>query len=767
MMAKPEQSTIEWHSTACNLCFVNCGIKVQLGGDDGRQIVKVRGDEQHPTSQGYICNKATRIDFYQNSKARIDMPLRRCADGSYEPVDWDTAISEIASKLAAVRDEHGGDKIIYYGGGGQGNHLGGAYATSLRKALGVRYKSSAIAQEKTGLSWVFSRMIGGLVHPEVQHAQVAMFVGKNPFMSNGLDKARLFLREISKDPNRTLIVIDPRRSETTDYADIHLAVRPGRDAWCIGALLAHIVQNDLLPMEWLAQHASGYEKVIDRFKAIDVDSYATFSGIDPEKIKETALIIASAESFALEEDIGVQMAPHSTLVTYLNFLLMLMNGNYGRPGTMGMFTQLAEMIAVDFGPVDESGYETKRRTLPVTGAPIVSGLFPANYLTEEILNDNPERPRSLIVESSNPVHSLSDAKRMRQAIRSLDFSLAIDVVMSETAQECDYVLPASSQYEKWEATFFPRNFPANIFHLRQPIISAKENTLGEPEMHARLIEALDVFEEGELDKLKMAAQRSMADYQTELFTQMGSNRKILSYLPYVLYRTLGPALPEGQAATAAIWGLCQMYVLKHSAEAVRAGFSGPTAGTDLYQALVDSQSAVEIGISTYEESWSRIPHADNKLQMLIAELLDEVDELDKLEPLHKTSEEYPFALVAGVRRAYTANCNIRDPKWAKGKAVTALTMHSSDAERLGLVEGVRVLLETETGQAEVDLAYDDRMHLGTVSVPNGQGMKFVNDENELEDTGVYVNELTSVLHRDRFIGTPLHKFVPARVSACK
>ena len=96
-------------SSACNLCFVNCGIKVELGGDDGRHFVKVRGDDDHPTSQGYICNKASRIDFYQNNAARLDTPMRRRPDGSYEPVDWDTAIREVAERLTAVKSEHGGD----------------------------------------------------------------------------------------------------------------------------------------------------------------------------------------------------------------------------------------------------------------------------------------------------------------------------------------------------------------------------------------------------------------------------------------------------------------------------------------------------------------------------------------------------------------------------------------------------------------------------------------------------------------------------------
>ena len=151
--------------------------------------------------------------------------------------------------------------------------------------------------------------------------------------------------------------------------------------------------------------------------------------------------------------------------------------------------------------------------------------------------------------------------------------------------------------------------------------------------------------------------------------------------------------------------------------------------------------------------------------MLIGELLDELDTLRDLEPLVTTSEEYPFALVAGSRRAYTANCNIRDPRWIKGRDATALTMHPDDAQRLSLEEGTRVRLKTAVGEATVDLAYDERMHPGTLSVPNGQGMDFVDEDGQVLDGGVYINELTSTDHYDRFIGTPLHKFVPAQVVA--
>src|SRR3990170_1527333 len=95
----------EWHQTACILCSVNCGIEVRL---DGRRFERIRGDKSHPKSAGYTCEKALRLDHYQNGRHRLTTPLRRRPDGSYEEIDWDTAIREVAGRLGTVRDEHGG-----------------------------------------------------------------------------------------------------------------------------------------------------------------------------------------------------------------------------------------------------------------------------------------------------------------------------------------------------------------------------------------------------------------------------------------------------------------------------------------------------------------------------------------------------------------------------------------------------------------------------------------------------------------------------------
>ena len=80
-----------WHKTACNLCYVNCGLEMLV---ENERITKVRGDRDNPKSAGYLCNKAARIPFYAHHRDRLTTPLRRRADGGFDAIDWDTAIAE-------------------------------------------------------------------------------------------------------------------------------------------------------------------------------------------------------------------------------------------------------------------------------------------------------------------------------------------------------------------------------------------------------------------------------------------------------------------------------------------------------------------------------------------------------------------------------------------------------------------------------------------------------------------------------------------------
>ncbi len=742
---------IRWHQGACILCSINCGLRLGVEGD---RIAKVKGDPEHPASEGYICEKATQLDRYQNGRDRLSSPMRRRPDGTYEAVDWDTAIAEVAAGLARVRDEHGGESIFHYGGGAQGNHLGGAYGRPTRAALGSRYTSNALAQEKTGEFWVDGQLFGKArchTAPDFEHAQVAVFVGKNPYQSHGFHRARVHLRAISKDPARTLIVIDPRRTETAELADVHLQVRPGGDAWLLGATVAVMLQEELVDAAFIAERTVGFDDLVTLLGSVDVDDWAQKAGVPCSQVREVARTIAGASSVSVLEDLGVQQAPHSTLNSWLEKLLYLLTGNFGVAGGMNIHSRFASL----------GGGKGAARGATPGGNRIVAGLVACNDIPDEILGDHEGRFRAMIVESANPVHSLADSQRMRQAMRALEFSVVIDVAMTETAREAHYVLPASSQFEKWEMTFFNLEFPHNVVHLRPPVFSPREGTLPEAEIHARLFAALGGLGGLPVEDLAAAAKQGRDAYAMAFMMAVGNNPQLMRVAPALLYASMKEALPEGAEATAVVWALAQTCAMSFPDSLARAGFEGPMpllVANSLFDAMLTSPTGVVFSVDDYEETWGRVETPDKRVHLVVPELVPELRTLFESEP--KTDDAYPFVLAAGERRSSTANTLYRDPEWRRGRDRDgALRVSPGDAARLGLSDGDSARVTTKRGSAVAVVEVSDTLQDGHASLPNGTGLSYAG----APAAGVAPNELTSSEDKDWLAGTPWHKNVRARI----
>ncbi|OBJ48030.1 molybdopterin-dependent oxidoreductase [Mycobacterium sp. 1423905.2] len=740
--------TTDWQPSACILCECNCGIVVQV---EDRRLARIRGDKAHPASQGYTCNKALRLDHYQNSRGRLTSPLRRRADGSYEEIDWDTAIVEIAERFQHIRDVYGGEKIFYYGGGGQGNHLGGAYSGAFLKALGSRYRSNALAQEKTGEAWVDAQLYGGHTRGEFEHAEVSVFVGKNPWMSQSFPRARVVLNEIAKDPDRSMIVVDPVVTDTAKMADYHLRVRPGTDPWCLAALAAVLVQENLCDETFLAEHVHGADTVRALLREVDVPDYAGRCGVDEELLRAAARRIGTAASVSVFEDLGVQQAPNSTVCSYLNKLLWILTGNFAKKGSQHLHSSFAPLFSTVSG-----------RT-PVTGAPIIAGLVPGNVVPEEILTDHPDRFRAMIVESANPAHSLANSAACREAFESLELLVVIDIAMTETARLAHYVLPAASQFEKCEATFFNLEFPHNAMQLRHPLMEPLPGTLPEPEIWARLVRALGMVHDADLRPLREAAQRGRQAYTEAFLTAVGSNPTVAKLLPYVLYETLGPTLPDGLAGAAALWGLAQKTAMTYPDAVRRAGHAD---GNALFDAIINSPSGVTFTVHNYADDFGLISHGDHKIALVIPAMLDEITKLAQA-PQQLTTPELPMVLSVGERRAYTANDIFRDPSWRKRDADGALRVSVEDAQALGLHDGCRARITTAAGSAEATVEVTETMLAGHAALPNGFGLDYTDDEGRTVIPGVAPNALTSTKWRDPYAGTPWHKHVPARIELAR
>ena len=735
----------EWKKTACILCECNCGIEVQI--EEG-QLVRFRGDKDHPASAGYACEKPHRLNYYQHNKDRLSSPMRRRPDGSFEAISWDTAISEVAEKLRSVRDTYGEETLFYYGGGGQGNHFPGMYASATRRALGIRNRSNALAQEKTGEAWIASRMMGGYTRADFENCDVGFFLGKNPWQSHSIHRARVVLREISKDPNRTLIVVDPRRTESAELADIHLQVRPGTDAYLLAAMLKIMVEEGLVDQEFVANRTVGSEEAMAAILAVDVAKYCERTGVEQELVTKAAIAMGKAKSLASFEDLGVQMSRHSTVVSYLNRLFWILTGNFGKPGGQYIPTQ----IGSPFGNIN------KITKSPVLGALTVGGLIPCNVIAEEILADHPKRYRAMIVEAVNPAHSLADSKRFREAFERLDALVVIDVAMTETAKLADYVLPASSQFEKAEATFFNLDFPKNYFHLRPAIFPPAKGTLPEAEIHSRLCEALGAISMEELQPLVEAAKQGLESYVQAFMTMVTPNPKLSSMAPVIAYRTLGPALPEGLQEGAPLLGVAMQAAMKHGGSLARAGLSGPPVKVAimLFEKMINSPSGFIFAIDEWEENWASIRTKDKKFHLGLSDILEAVNQLGLEEP--EKDDAFPFVLCAGERRSFSANTIIRAPEWRKKDIDGALRISPGDASRYQVDTGDTVKLTTKRGSAMVAVEVTDTMQDGHIAIPNGFGLGY--DGNT---RGVAPNELTSIEDRDPFSDIPRHKYVRANI----
>ena len=736
-----------WQPTACILCECNCGLEVQLGGQDGRHFVKFRGDKRHPASQGYACEKPHRLDHYQHATDRLTTPLRRRPDGTFESIDWDTAISEVAARLGAVRDTFGGDTIFYYGGGGQGNHLPGAYSAATRRVLGSRYRSSALAQEKTGEFWVSDRMMGAATRADFEHCDVALFLGKNPWHSHSIPRARVTLKEIAADPARTLIVVDPRRTETAELADIHLAIVPGTDLFLLAALLGLLVRDGRIDQAFLDAHAATEElaPTLALIRQIDIAAAIAVTGLDPALVARTAEVIGNAKALASFEDLGVQMNRDSTLVSYLHRVLICLTGSLGKPGTHFIATTLVDLA---------NGSAT--RVSPVVQARLVGGLVPCNVIADEILTDHPKRYRAMLVEAANPAHSLADSPHMREALAALDTLVVIDVAMSETARLAHYVLPASSQFEKAEATFFNFEFPSNVFHLRPRLLTPTPGPLPEAEIHARLCEALGAMTPSDLAPLEAAATKGRANYIGALVTRVMPNPRLAGIAPVLLYRTL--PLPEGLREGAVLLGVALKAAMEHGPSLARAGFKGTPfeAATQLFDALLAGPSGVVFAVDDWSEVLRRIRTPDRKLHLYLPDLTEAV--LQSLAHAPTRDPDFPFVLTAGERRAFTANTIMRDPAWRKKDAGGALRVHPDDAAALDVGTGGLVRVTTKRGSHVVAVEVSETMQRGHIALPNGLGLAY-----DGAQVGVAPNELTSTTDRDPFVGTPWHKHVPARL----
>jgi anaerobic selenocysteine-containing dehydrogenase len=728
--------TPDWKPTACVLCSENCGLEVQL---DGRRIARIKGDRRHPTSAGYLCDKASHLDHYQNHPDRLTTPLRRTASGAFEPISWDTAINDVAARIRAIRDGVGPHALAFYGGAGQGNHLALPWAVGFRFAMRTPYMYHALGQEKTGEFWLDGHLYGSQTcHTgrDIEHSDFVMFSGTNPWHAHGFPRARKVLKEISADPNRMMVVVDPRKTETAALADIHLQLRPGTDAFLFAGLLGTIVQEGLENRDFLARRTTGFETIRAALATVDIDRYAQIADVDPALVRRVARGFAGARSACVRSDLGLQQSLHSTLNLYLEKLLYLITGQFGKRGGVGIHTQTIPLIW--HNDPSEPGFNALRTR--VNGMIPIGGFYPPNLLPSEIDSDHPDRVRGLFVDSANPAVTGADTQACRRALDRLELLVVIDKDLTETAERAHYVLPACSQFERFDCTFFNWGYPENHLHLRHPLLPPTEGTLAEQEIYLRLAQALGE----DFSKNPLLGPMSQI-MQSPPFQQMPAPMR---------------------AATAPLMMASMMYVQKHEAAVRRAGVNdeGDGLAAALFRRIVSSPSGATISLHEYADSFSFITHQDSRIHLGVEPMLVELTALEAEAASGGTADPaYPFMLCAGERRSSNATTNYRHPSWRSIDTAGVLRVHRADADAMAIRDGDAVICESRRGRITATALVDDTVRPGVVSLPHGFGLKYTAEDGTRVQHGPLINLLSSSDHCDALAKTPFHKNIPVRL----
>jgi len=737
------------HKTGCVLCAQNCGLEIEV---ENNRIVKVKADPSNAKSEGYICRKGMNVAYHQHHADRLQYPLKKVGH-TFERISWDQAIDEIAAQLKNITGEYGPRSFAYMGGGNQSCHFEVAFGVALMRGLGSQYQYSALAQEFAGAFWVCGRTHGKqYLHdgPDIINTDVLLVFGWNGMQSHQIPQAPRHLQRLSKNPEKLLIVVDPRVSETAKIADIHLQIRPGTDALLLKSMIAVILKEGWENRVYMENHTSGFGEVKKYFENFDIRAALNLCELDYDLVYKVTRAYATRKS-SLRYDLGIFMGRHSGLNSYLIVILQSICGRLCAPGG-----NIIPGHIVPFGPNTDERNPKIWRTVTTNSFP-VCGCFPPNVMPEEILSDHPERLRAVLVSGLNPLRSYADTTAYEKAFQRLDLLVTVELAMTETAALSHYVLPSRSGYESWDSTFFPFAYPGIHFQMRRPILEPEGESLEQGEIDLRLADKLGMIPPIP-EKLYAAARESRAAFGEALMEYVITEPRAMKTMPFILGKTLGTAL--GSVHLAALWGLLQASPKSFQENALRAGFTpGATLGEEIFQKILDHPEGVLVGKVNEENNFAQIKTPDGKINLHIPELLDELKGIDakREEAALSMPAGFPLVLMAGKHFSMNANTLMRNPAWNEGKRACTLTMHPDDAASLNLKDGEQVRITTEAGSEEIELEITDTERRGHVTMPHGFGLIYNGKK-----FGANVNRLTQSTHRDHF-GTPIHRFVPCRV----
>jgi anaerobic selenocysteine-containing dehydrogenase len=443
-----------WKRAVCTKdCPDTCGLLVKV--EDGR-IVKVKGDPDHPYTQGFICRKGARFPEHVHGEARLTTPLRRTGpkgSGEFAPVTWDEALDEIAANIRRVADEYGPEAILPYSYAGHmglvHRHAGHAFFNKLgASALGYTICGPAATAG-------FKASLGSGPSTEIQESAQSDYIviwGNNTLVTNV--HAWPHFTAARKNGAR-IVVIDPYRNPTAAEADLHLMLRPGTDAALALGVMRVLMDEDLLDREFIAERTIGFDALKERVAQWPVSRAAEVCGLDEAAILAFARGYGRARAPYIRTGWGPARQLRGGMAMRAISLLPALVNAFGSPG--GGITR-----SLGGGPGKAASL--LRTDLRPEGTRTVNMVRLGHALTE--LTDPPVK--LLYNYLSNPAAvAPQSAVVMRGLAREDLFTVVQEMYMTDTAKFADVILPGASFLEVGDVY---GSYGHNYVQVARPVI---------------------------------------------------------------------------------------------------------------------------------------------------------------------------------------------------------------------------------------------------------------------------------------------------------
>lgn len=462
-------------------CPDTCALKITV--ENGRAI-RVQGDPDHPPTHGALCTKVSRYTERTYHDERVLHPLKRVGpkgSGQFVRVSWDEALSDIASRLAAIAARDPQAIVPYSYAGTMGLLQGESMAARFFHRLGASLLDRTICASAGGdaLAATYGGKVG--MHLEgFADSKLILIWGSNSIASN------LHFWTFAQQAKRNgakLICIDPRRTETADKCHQHIAILPGTDGALALALMHELITNGWLDQDYIARHVDGFDALRERALAWPPERAATVCGIEADVIRTLARDYATTKPASIRLNYGMQRVHGGGNAVRLVALLPCLTGAWRQRGgglllsASGWFKGFRNSSALE--RPDLLG---ARRPRTINMSTI------GDDLLREGSPDFGPRIEALVVYNSNPVAVAPQSPKVVQGFQREDlFTVVLEQFMTDTADHADYVLPATTQLEHLDVhtsyghTYVLMNQPAVA-----PLGEAKPNTQVFRELAARL-----------------------------------------------------------------------------------------------------------------------------------------------------------------------------------------------------------------------------------------------------------------------------------------